>query len=170
MPVPVDEATLKWLLSEENPPVRLLTLTRILGKSPRSRDVREAKARLGEYGPTRKILSRRKGFWKKGEYLYQKYKGGHWQIIFLGEYLAPRDLPGIEEGAEFILSSVKSFFGGPWFGIHCLNSNVLRGLVAIGFGGDPRVREGLDHVARETVDFKGVPCPIADWRTLSTEE
>jgi hypothetical protein len=168
MPVPLDDETLNWLLSEENPPVRYLTLTRILGKSLRSHKVRDAKSKLPEYGPTKKILAQRDRFWKKGEYLYQKYRGGHWQVIFLGEFLAPRDCPGVEHGVEFILSSVKSFFGGPWYGIHCLNSNVLRALVAMGFGREPQVREGLEHVARETVDFQGVPCPIADWSIYPT--
>lgn len=167
--VPVSRETIDWLLSEENPPVRYLTLTRLLGEGDRSRRVREAKARLGEYAPTRKILAQRRRFWSEGSNLYQKYGGGYWQLIFLGEFLAPRDLPGVEEGVERVLGSRGSLIRErPWFGIHCLNSNILRALVALGFADDPRVREGLDHVAREIVAAEGVPCHITDWSIYPT--
>ena len=44
-----------WLLGEENPPVRYLTLTRLLGRSAASAEVRRAKARLMDYRVTQQI-------------------------------------------------------------------------------------------------------------------
>ncbi len=167
-PIAVSRDTLDWLLSEENPPVRYLTLTRLLGRPERSTVVREARRRLGDYAPTHKILGDRARFWKEGAHLYQKYRGGYWQIIFLGEFLAPRDLAGIEVGVEFILAHQGLIAGAPFWGIHCLNANVLRAAVALGFGDDPRVRAGLEHVAEEIIRARGVPCFIIDWSLLPT--
>ena len=54
--VPVSRTTLDWLLAEDHPPVRYLTLTRLLDRSERGAEVRVAWARLGDYGPIREIL------------------------------------------------------------------------------------------------------------------
>ena len=110
--VQVDRATVDWLLSAANPPVRYLTLTRVLGRSERTRDVRDARARLGEYGPSRKILAARKRTFKRGAKLYQKYRGGFWQLILLGEYLAPRELPGVEASVEYVFEHGPGFISG----------------------------------------------------------
>jgi hypothetical protein len=166
--VPVPRATLDWLLAEDNPPVRYLTLTCLLERSPRSAEVRAARARLGDYGPTRTILAARREFWTPGAPLYEKYHGGFWQLIFLGEFLAPRDLAGIEEGVEFVLGLPGPVAGAEWWGIHCLNANLLRAMAALGFGDDPRVRAGLEHVAGEVVEAGGVPCHVIDWSLLPT--
>ena len=63
MKIPVKRETLDWLLSKENPPVRYLTLARLLERWEGSREVRDARARLGEYEPTRRILAARARFW-----------------------------------------------------------------------------------------------------------
>ncbi len=168
-PVQVDRVTLDWLLSEDNPPVRFLTLTRLLGRPLHGREAREARARLGDYEPTRRILAARKRFWRAGRQPYQKYRGGYWQLHFLGEYLAPRDLPGVAEDVEFVLGRAGAFIKErPWFGIHCLNANLLRAMVSLGRGRDERVRAGLEHVAREVLETRGIPCLVADWSVYPT--
>ena len=100
--VPVSCATLDWLLVEDNPLVCYLTLTRLLDRSERGAEVKAARVRLGDYGPTREILAARAEFWRPGAHLYQKYWGGYWQLIFLGEFLVPRQAPGVEEGVEYV--------------------------------------------------------------------
>ncbi|MCZ6597646.1 MAG: hypothetical protein O7B99_08415 [Planctomycetota bacterium] len=169
--VPVSQRTIDWLLSEENPPVRYLTLTRLLDRSGSSREVRGAKARLGDYGPTKKILAQRKKIWRVGADVHAKYRGGYWQLIFLGEFLAPRS-PGVEEGVELALEHRVQVGDGlawltakddePWWGVHCMNANLLRAMVALGFGRDRRVRAGLEHVAQDVVRAKGIPCYVIE--------
>lgn len=166
--VAVSRATVDWLLAEDNPPVRYLTLTRLLDRPERGAEARAARARLGDYRPTREILAARDEVWREGAKLYQKYRGGYWQLIFLGEFLAPRKLPGVEAGVEFVLAHQGLVAGAPWWGIHCLNGNLLRAMVALGFGGDPRVRAGLEHLAREVIGAGGVPCHIIDWSLYPT--
>jgi hypothetical protein len=59
----VSSKVIDWLLAEDNPPVRYLTLTRLLGRSPASAEVRGTKARLMDYPPTRQILKHAADFW-----------------------------------------------------------------------------------------------------------
>ena len=167
--VTVSRDTMDWLLSEDNAPVRYLTLTVILGRSPRSRAVRRTAARLGEYGPTRKILSRHRRFWRPRADLYAYYNGGYWQLVFLNEFRAPADMEGISGGIEHILSLLEGIPDDrPLYGTHCLNANLLRSMVGLGYGRDQRVRDGLDLVADEVIAGDGVPCVIADWSVYPT--
>ena len=89
-----------WLLEDDNPPVRYLTLTHLLGHSPAGRKVTEARSRLMEYSVTRGILENSETIWS-GEKPYAKYRGRYWQLIFLGYFRADgsdtRILPGIEK-------------------------------------------------------------------------
>ena len=51
------EAILNWLLEEDNPPVRLLTLTRLLHRPETDVEVQKARARLMDYSVTQGILA-----------------------------------------------------------------------------------------------------------------
>jgi len=96
------DSTLKWLLGEDNPPVRYLTLASLLGKSPQAAEVRDARARLMDYPVTREILAHGPEFWyPEGNGFtksYQKYRGRFWQMIFLGQFLADGRDPQIAQG------------------------------------------------------------------------
>ena len=49
----VDAKTIAWLLDEDNPPVRYLTLTRLLDKPTRHPDVVAACGAIAAYPPVR---------------------------------------------------------------------------------------------------------------------
>ena len=50
---------LRWLLQEDNPPVRLLTLTRLLHRPEMDAEVQDARSRLMTYSVTQGILAQR---------------------------------------------------------------------------------------------------------------
>ena len=62
---------LNWLLEEDNPPVRLLTLTRLLGRPDTDPEVQDARAHLMDYSVTQGILAHADEFWPgvKGGYV-----------------------------------------------------------------------------------------------------
>lgn len=45
---------------------------------------------------------------------------------------------------------------------------MFRALVAIGYGKDARVREGLEHIAEEINAARGIPCIVIDWSVYPT--
>lgn len=84
-------ATIDWLLEPENPSVRFLTLTALLGRSARHPEARAARAAIMRIGVVPALLARQEpaGHWRKPESFYRaKYRGTVWQLVILAEHLA----------------------------------------------------------------------------------
>ncbi len=98
-----------WLLEDENPSIKYLTLREILEKSESASEVKSARRNIMENGVIPKILAKQApgGYWEKEEdfYVRTKYKGTVWQLIILAELWADRDNPRIKKTCEFILSN-----------------------------------------------------------------
>ena len=60
----LQDKVIHWLLEDENPVVRYLTLTKLLKKSERASEVQQAKAHLMEYEVTQGILKHSKEIWR----------------------------------------------------------------------------------------------------------
>ena len=165
----VDEAMadhdriIEWLLEPDNPPVRYLTLTQLLGRPLTDTEVRSAKASLGDYEVTRGILSRLDEFLGDDEGSYHKYSGKYWQLIFLGQFLASGDDPRVRRLAEDVLSKPKwvSNAGG-----HCLTANILAAATRLGFGKHPVVQAQTEALAQRINAEGGVQCAAMDYSLL----
>ncbi len=136
----IPDTALDWLLGPDNPPVRYLTLTELLGRPASDPDVEEARSQLGEYGPTKTILAQFDQFKNDNRArAYQKYGGRYWQLIFLGQFHADGQDARVREIGE------KTIEAGDWVlipqGGQCLTANVLSALQLLGYGEHPVVRE-----------------------------
>lgn len=160
-------STVQWLLGEDNPPVRYLTLIHLLGRAPDDPDVIDAKARLMEYEVTREILAHSSEFWlPNGSSFaasYQKYRGRFWQMIFLGQFLADGHDPRIGPGVESILEA-REFVNHR--GTQCLTANVLYAAMRLGYADHPIVEEEVDALARRLVADGGVACDAMTYSLL----
>ncbi len=157
------DEVLKWLLEPDNPPVRYLTLTNLLGKPARDREVQAAKAKLGNYEVTQAILARTDGFLDDDDdRAYWKYTGKYWQLIFLGQFLAGED-PRIARLAERILARTTwvSKAGG-----QCLTANILAALTRLGYDAHPVVEEQREALARRINAQGGIECTVMDYSLL----
>ena len=148
-----------WLLDEDNPPVRYLTLTKLLKRPESDSDVRQVKAHLMDYTVTKGILEHADEFWNADEgsqwRSYWKYTGRYWQLIFLGQFLADGDDPRIRRGVEEILRD------GRWVrksGMQCLTANLLAALMRLGYGDHPVVVEETEALAQRIVADDGIAC------------
>jgi hypothetical protein len=156
--------SLDWLLEEENPSVKYLTLTEILEKSEKAPEVESARRNIMKTGVVPKILAKQSsgGYWEKEEdfYIRTKYKGTVWQLIILAELLADPDDPRIKKACEFILtwsqdrqSGGFSYRGSKnWGGQHsgvipCLTGNMTWCSIRFGYLDDPRVRQAIAWIA-----------------------
>ncbi len=144
-----------WLLEEDNPPVRYLTLTELLGKSGRSPEVRRAKNQLMDYEVTRGILEQGGEFWGDAKHGYSKYGGEFWQLIFLGEFRADGSDPRIAGGLERILGRRDWIWKA---GGQCLTANILSAAIHLGYGDHPTVRQETEALAARTVADGGIDC------------
>ena len=159
--------TIQWLLGEDNPPVRYLTLMHVLGRDPESPEAREAKSRLMDYEVTREILAHGAEFWHpEGPAFrasYQKYRGRFWQMIFLGQFLADGHDPRIASGVESILEA-REFVDRR--GLQCLTANILCAAMRLGFADHAIVVEEVEALAQRIVEADGIACEAVGYSLL----
>ncbi len=152
-----------WLLEYENPPVRYLTLTKLLNQTDITTEVQETRSRLMEYNVTQGILKHSKEFLKTDDREYWKYTGIYWQLIFLGQFLADGEDPRIEVGVHNILNKRK------WVnqsGGQCLTANLLAAFRRLGYSDHPVVVEETEFLAKRTVGDGGISCTVMDYSLL----
>ena len=150
-----------WLLGEDNPSVRYLTLTDILEKAEGDADVKRTRDEIMETSIVPKILVKQRdgGYWETAEnfYIKSKYKGTVWQLIVLAELGADRNDIRIRRACEFILDNSQDRQSGGFSylsakdggGVHskvlpCLTSNMVWSLLRFGYLEDARVQRGIN--------------------------
>jgi hypothetical protein len=159
------DAVIEWLLQENNPPVRLLTLTRLLGRPETAAEVREARAQLMNYSVTQEILAHSEQFWADEKQAYQKYRGAYWQVIFLGQFLADGHDPRIAGGVRDLLAGRK--WVHRWGGGQCLTANMLTGFRRLGYGDHPVVLEETEALAQQLLADGGIDCDVLTYSPLT---
>ena len=153
-----------WLLGDDNPAVKHLTLRALLQRGADDLDVRRALAAAMEADPISSILAAQHpdGYWvKPGPGYSPKYRSTVWQVIFLDQLGADGSDPRVHAACEYVLSHAQAESGGfgasankeetsppPSRAIHCLNGNVLRALIGFGWLNDDRVQRAIDWQAR----------------------
>ena len=96
-----------WLLEDDDPTVRYLTLTGILGAGADEPEAVKARRRIMETGLVPRILDAQAagGWWGTKDAFYtEKYSGTVWQLIILAELAAPDD-GRVRKAVEFLLEN-----------------------------------------------------------------
>jgi hypothetical protein len=158
------DSILDWLLEKDNPPVRLLTLTRLLHRPEADLEVQDVRSRLMDYAVTQGILAHSDQFWQEDERAYWKYTGKYWQAIFLGQFLADGQAPRIADGVHDLLAGRKwvSKSGG-----QCLTANLLTAFQRLGYGAHPVVLEETEALAERILADQGIACEAMGYSLLS---
>ncbi len=155
---------LPWLLENDDPAVKHLTLRLLLGRSAGDRDVRRAQAVAMRADPIASILAAQQphGHWlNPGPGYSPKYRSTVWQLTFLDQLGADGNDRRVHAACEYVLSYAQAESGGfgakggtdqrppePSRAIHCLNGNLLRALIGFGWMDDARVQRAIDWQAR----------------------
>lgn len=141
-----------WLLEEDNPSVRYLTLRTIVEMPEDHRAVQEAKREIMERGPVPAILEAQhpEGYWLKPGVGYSpKYQASIWQIKFLAQLAADGSDERVAKGCEYVLSHSRarngafSVTGAPSAAVDCLNGNLIHAFFTLGYGRDERVQQAV---------------------------
>ena len=95
----------EWLLQDNNPSVRYLTLTDILERGRNDPEVKRARADIMRTGVVPRILGKQTdGRWNgPGRFYRDKYKGTAWQLIMLAELEADGRDRRIRAAGDYIL-------------------------------------------------------------------
>ncbi len=171
---------IEWLLEEDQPSVRYLTLKTLLGRSESDPEVRQAKLQIPRIGWAAEILSERRsgGYWVDGERLYvPKYLSTNWKLLVLSDLGLTRAHPSIRESSYLWIDRFAKWDGG--FGSDgasrshlCLVGNTARALVKFGYEDHPKVRSALDWLVRNSNEKGGWSCwgmgrNLDSWEGLS---
>jgi hypothetical protein len=152
---PEGQSTLDWLLERENPSVRALVLTELLGRDAEDEEVVEARHMIAEAPYIAQILEGQHpdGHWGKPEAYFQRHTGTAWRWLLLHELGLDPLHPQMRKAAEFLMDiayreesgAFASHLGGSG-GVPCYNGWLLWGLHRSGYGGNPRVQSALRWV------------------------
>jgi hypothetical protein len=157
--------TIEWLLEEDNPTVRYLTLRHLLKREEGDEEVEDAKRDIMRIGPVPKILAKQssEGHWGRPEdfYMRSKYRGTIWNLIVLAELHADPGDERIRRACESVLKWSQDPIGGGFstlgsadeggrreMEIPCLTANMAFCLVRLGMLDDPRVQKALQWIVR----------------------
>jgi len=107
------------------------------------------------------------GYWDHpGPGYTPKFRGTAWQLMFLDQLGADGNDPRIRVACEYVFDHTQTKSGGfgYWSGaparitpppplavLHCLNGNVLRALLGLGWADDQRVQRAIEWEARAIV-------------------
>ena len=173
------DAVLDWLLEASDPGVRFFALRDLLGAPPNDKDLLAARRATVRRSPVRDILEAqdREGYWvKPGTGYTPKYTSTAWQVIFLGQLGADGEDSYVRRGGDYVLDHSRTTLGGftamggfseapkPAGMVHCLQGNLAASLLELGFGSDPRLKEGLDWLARSITGEGIAPAKSKDVR------
>jgi hypothetical protein len=153
---------LPWLLDESAPAVRHLALRQLLDAAESDPSVASAREAAMRADPITAILAAQDpaGWWgRPGSGYGPKYASTVWSLVFLDQLGADGSDPRIRTGCAYLLDHALATNGGfgavasgearpaPSTVIHCLNGNLVRALIGLGWLDDARVGRAIDWQA-----------------------
>jgi hypothetical protein len=158
------DTILNWLLEPDNPPVRLLTLTRLLHKPESDTEVQDTRAHLMDYCVTQRILAHVEEIWNAPPRSFWSYKGKLWNTTYLGHFMADGQDPRIAPGVQALIES-RSWVLSNRF--QCTTAYMLTAFRRLGYGEHPTVVQETEALARKFLDEGGIDCTLIHNSLLS---
>ncbi len=161
---------LRWLLDPQDPSIRYQTLVDVLGHSPDSREAVEARRRIPRQSIFKQIMAARSraGYWpRKDTCDSPRFTGALWALILLGEMAVIPDSPienecerffNLHQGVNGSFSYRSKIHGKKHYDEPCLTGNMIRTLLVLGYGRDPRVQRAIDWMREAQLDDGGWNC------------
>ena len=173
-------APVAWLLEADNPSVRYLALTDLLGRNEDDAEVVATRRDIMTKGAVPRILAEqgKNGAWDKPDSFYTaKYRGTVWQLITLAQLLADGTDPRIQQACRFILESSQDPESGG-FAMHravrtgggrasevipCLTGNLTWSLLRFGCSDHPAVARAVRWITTYQRFDDGAELPPRGW-------
>lgn len=156
----MEDSVIDWLLEENQPSIRYLTLTQLLHKSSTDSEVRETQRKIPEIGWAASILANRNpaGWWANEKNHYSpRFTATTWIMLILSDLGLTRENPAIRDSCELwtrmrpimrtknkLMHSDEPGTNVPGSLEPCFTGGVVRALIHFGYYDDPRVRRALE--------------------------
>lgn len=160
----LNENSIKWLLEEDNPGVRYLTLRDLLDVPQNDPELLLAREKAHKEGPISTVLDaiHPEGYWEEpGPGYLPKYRSTVWSIILLAQVGAQADQDQrIMKACEYLMQHAYHEIGAftstgtPYGTVDCLQGNLISALLDLGYK-DSRLATACEWMAR-TVTGEGL--------------
>lgn len=160
------DSVVEWLLGEDQPSIRYLALTQLLGKNESDPEVQSAKRMITRRGWAADLLvtQEKDGWWVSGEGLYRpKYISTNWMLLILSDLGLTNEDPRIAKSCELWIERFAKRDGG--FGMDgttrshlCIVGNTARGLVKFGYADHPKVKSAFEWLVVNAAKLGGWSC------------
>ena len=109
------KTALDWLLDEDQPSIRYLALTQLLGRAQDDPEVQSAKQMISKIGWAADIIAKQmpSGSWVDEERLYvPKYVSTNWMLLILSDLGLTKENPQISKACELWIRRFAKRDGG----------------------------------------------------------
>lgn len=156
----------KWLLEKDQPSIRYLTLTDLLGRSERDSEVKSARTDITKIGWAKDILERQLpgGFWYHEKHLFNPtFLATFWMLLILSDLGLTKQEPRVAKASELWMERYATKDGGFSYsgkagGHLCVTGNSARALVRFGYVDHPKVRRSFEWLAKNQAEKGGWSC------------
>jgi hypothetical protein len=155
-----------WLLEENQPSIRYLALTQLVGKTENDPDVQSTMEMISETGWVSEILAKQLpgGWWVEKESLYRpKYLSTNWMLLVLSDLGLTKADPRVRNACEMWIQRFAKKDGG--FSTDnsrkselCLVGNTARALVRFGYVDHPKVKSAFRWLVKNQKENGGWHC------------
>jgi hypothetical protein len=172
-----------WLLEEDQPSVRYLTLTNLLGRSGKDPDVKSARNNITKTGWAKDILDKQlpSGCWFHEKSLFSPtFHGTFWMLLILSDLGLTNKEPAIDRSCQLWMKRNSTQDGGfsssgKASGHLCITGNTTRALVKFGYSDHPKVKGAFEWLVKNQAELGGWSCwnfgkPPFHKRTLDSWE
>ena len=170
-----NQTAIDWLLEENQPCVRYLALTQLLGRTEDDSQVAMTRKMTTMTGWAAEILAKQtpQGWWVTGDKLYRpKYISTNWMLLILSDLGLTKQEPRIRKACELWITGLAKKDGG--FGPQllrsphqsgkltkghlCTTGNTARALVKFGYADHPKVKRSFDWLVKNQNPKGGWSC------------
>jgi len=159
-------AVVDWLLEEEQPSVRYLTLTGLLGRGEKDSEVKRARGEITKTGWVKDLLDVQLpgGAWVHDRSLFSPtFHATFWILLLLSDLGVTRDDPRIDRAARLWIERNATRDGGfsssgKAGGHLCITGNTARMLVKLGYTDHPAVRKAFEWIVKNQAELGGWSC------------
>lgn len=155
-----------WLLGEDQPSIRYLTLTELQGRSKTDSEVKSARENITKIGWAKDILEKQlsSGCWFSEKSLFSPtFSATFWMLLILSDLGLTKEEPGIERACQLWMKRNVCDDGGfsqsgKVNGHLCITGNTARAMVKFGYVDHPKVRKAFEWIVANQAELGGWSC------------
>jgi hypothetical protein len=158
-----NSSVINWLLAEDQPSIRYLVLTELLGRSEKGSEVKSAREKITKIGWTKDILEKQtqsESWINKSRIWAPKYVSPFWTLLVLSDLGLTKEEPRIEKDSQIWIERFATRDGGfsafsKKEGHLCITGNMARALVKFGYADHPKVKRAFQWFVKNQSDRGG---------------